>query len=300
MDEFRLINEFFARHSDEPSIATGIGDDGAVVRVDAGQQVHVLDTLVQGVHFPDDAAPADIAWRAVAVNLSDIAAMGATPQWMTLGLTLPDVGEDWVREFATGLFEIADHYDVQLIGGDTTRGQAVVVTIAMTGALTGAPLLRSGAGKGDAIYVTGTVGDAAGALALGEDAPDALRARFLRPTPRLDIARELSGKATAAIDVSDGLAGDLAKLLAASGAGGELFIEQLPLSKALRDAFPAERCRELALTGGDDYELCFTGPAGLESTGATRIGTVSSSGELVCRLDGEIVDVDTSGYRHFQ
>lgn len=299
MDEFRLISDYFDRHSDAPQIVKGIGDDGAVVDVDAGLQVHVLDTLVQGVHFPDDTSPADIAWRAVAVNLSDIAAMGAEPQWMTLGLTLPDVGERWVQEFAEGLFDVADQYSVQLIGGDTTSGPVVVVTIAMTGTLSGESLLRSGAREGDTIYVTGTVGDAAGALALGDEATEFLRQRFLRPTPRLDVSRQLVGRATAAIDVSDGLAGDLAKLLAASGAAGELHIERLPLSQQLTEALPIERCRDLAMTGGDDYELCFTGPPGLESVGATSIGTVTSTGDLVCLLDGEVADVDLSGYRHF-
>lgn len=299
MDEFRLISDYFDRQTDDPKIIKGIGDDGAVVAGDAGQQVHVLDTLVQRVHFPDSAPPERIAWRAVAVNLSDIAAMGAIPEWMTLGLTLRDVGEDWVRDFAAGLFEAADEYGVQLIGGDTTRGPFIAVTIAMTGRLLGEPLLRSGAKEGDAIYVTGTVGDAAGGLQLAGDAPEFLGNRFLRPTPMLDVSRQLVGKATAAIDVSDGLAGDLNKLLVASGVGGELEVENLPLSAELQEAFPIERCRELALLGGDDYELCFTGPPGLESVGATRIGTVTDSGELVCLLDGEVADVDLSGYRHF-
>ena len=300
MDEFRLISDYFDRHTGDSTIIRGIGDDGAVVAVESGQQVHVLDTMVEGVHFPTDSAPADIAWRAVAVNLSDIAAMGATPQWMTLGLTLPEVAEAWVKEFAAGLFEVADEYGVKLIGGDTTSGPVVVVTIAMSGTLRNAPFLRSGAQVGDSIYVTGTLGDAAGGLELGDDAPRYLRERFLRPTPRLEIATRLVDKATAAIDVSDGLAGDLAKLLEASGRGGELRTEQLPLSEALKTSFPDKRCRELALTGGDDYELCFTGPAGLESVGATCIGTVTDSGQLKCMHNGAIVDVDTSGYRHFQ
>lgn len=299
MDEFRLINDYFDRHTDDPKLATGIGDDGAVVHLDRGQQVHVLDTLVEGVHFPSDTAPADIAWRAVAVNLSDIAAMGAKPEWMTLGLTIPDVGEDWVRDFAAGLFDVADLYGVKLIGGDTTRGPVVVATIAMTGTLAGEPLLRSGARAGDSIYVTGSVGDAAAALELRAKASGLLHQRFLRPSPRLKIGAAINGRASAAIDVSDGLAGDLTKLLTASGKGGELHIDRLPMSDALRAAFPIEKCRELALTGGDDYELCFTGPAGLESVGATEVGRVTDSGELVCLLDGKVAAVDLSGYRHF-
>ena len=301
MDEFQLIADYFERAADAPGVTVGIGDDGAIVSVDSGQQVHVLDTLVQDIHFPANAGPADIAWRAVAVNLSDIAAMGAEPQWMTLGLTLPNVGERWIREFSEGLFDIADSYGVQLIGGDTTRGPVVVVTVAMTGTLPGEPLLRSGARAGDAIYVTGNLGDAAGGLAsyeAGESSPDLLR-RFLRPTPRLIEGRALVGRASAAIDVSDGLAADLAKLLSASGVGGEVRIEDLPISEQLQDLCGDKRSEELALTGGDDYELCFTGPAGLDSLGSSRIGTVTDSGELVFTRDGEIVDVDTGGYRHF-
>ena len=301
MDEFRLIYEYFDRKGSDSDVLVGIGDDGAVVATKSDQQIHVLDTLVEDVHFPHDAPPADIAYRAVAVNLSDIAAMGATPRWMTLGLTLSNVDEDWVRQFADGLFEASSEFDVALIGGDTTRGPGVVVSIAMIGESPASPLLRSGAQVGDTIYVTGTLGDAAGGLALYNDgAPcDFLLRRFLRPTPRVAIGQALLGTATAAIDISDGLAGDLSKLLAASGVGAELDVGALPVSDNLLSMFDIEQCRYFALKGGDDYELCFTAPAGLEMPDVTAIGIVTDSGALICKRDGEIVDVDASGYRHF-
>ncbi|MEL7184858.1 MAG: thiamine-phosphate kinase [Pseudomonadota bacterium] len=305
MDEFALINEFFKRHADGAGIVAGIGDDGAVVETEAGRQVHVLDTLVQGVHFPDDTAAADIGWRSVAVNLSDIAAMGATPQWMTLGLALPDVGEDWVRDFAEGLFEIADQFGVQLIGGDTTRGPVVVVTVAMTGRVPGEPLLRSGAKLGDTVYVTGTLGDAAAGLTLIRDGKSdhPLATRFNRPTPRIDSGRAIGEMASACIDVSDGLVGDLKKLCVASGVGAEVDVERLPLSEHILTEYPDEAAA-FALTGGDDYELCFTANADVKVIagldGITAIGTITAGEGVTCRQDGTIVDVDDSGYRHFR
>ncbi len=301
MDEFRLISEHFDRTGSDPGVIVGIGDDGAVVRTAGGNQVHVLDTLVEDVHFPHDTPPADIAWRAVAVNLSDLSAMGAVPRWMMLGLTLPAVDESWVRNFSTGLFEAATEYGVSLIGGDTTRGAKTVVSISMTGDAPPEPLLRTGARVGDSIFVTGTPGDAAGGLALYNDgAPcEFLLQRFLRPTPRVRTGQSLVGTASAAIDVSDGLAGDLAKILRASGVGAEVDLGALPISDALRAQFDEEQCCKFAMLGGDDYELCFTAPHDTDIPGTTAIGTITATGELVCRLGDETIDVDTTGYRHF-
>ncbi len=311
MDEFALIRRYFDRQTQASGVDVGIGDDGAVLTPDPSkQQVQVIDTLVEGVHFPVHTNAADIAYRCVAVNLSDIAAMGASPRWMTLALTLnnadePSVDEQWVESFADGLFEAAAIFDVALIGGDTTSGPVVTVTVAVTGEVeTGEALLRSGAKEGDSIYVTGTVGDAAAGLKLlqrGE--PDEfLCTRFLRPTPRVAIGRALIGRASAAIDISDGLAGDLEKLLAASGVGGEIEIADLPLSAALRSHFDADQQRNLALTGGDDYELCFTSSVPDIETmhGISKIGTVTAGQHLRCLHHGSVVEVDASGYRHFQ
>jgi len=306
MNEFELISRYFDRDGDVARVSVGIGDDGAVLLPDATlEQIQVIDTLVAGVHFPVDTDSADIAYRAVAVNLSDIAAMGGRPLWMTLALTMPDVGEPWFESFASGLFEAADKYGVALVGGDTTRGPIVTVTVAVTGEVEpGAALLRSGAQLGDSIYVTGTLGDAAAGLILLHrgDVDDFLSQRFLRPTPRIDIGRELIGKASAAIDISDGLAGDLKKLLVASGLGGEVEIEKLPFSKSLCEHFDAQNRQDLALCGGDDYELCFTAPndAVTGISGITQIGRITDTSGLVFTDNGAVVEVDASGYRHFE
>ncbi len=300
MDEFRIIRRFFDRQQECTGLTLGIGDDGAVTEPSPHKQVHVIDTLVEGVHFQHDMPASDVGWRTVAVNLSDIAAMGATPRWMTLGLTLPKADPQWLTQFADGLFEAADTYGVKLIGGDTTRGPVTVATIAMIGE-TDQPIVRSGAQVGDSIYVTGTFGDAAAGLVMFNDGEpcEYLLGRFSRPTPRLDTGRALQGIATAAIDVSDGLVGDLDKLVDASGVGAELYIERVPMSEQLRARFEDDECRYFALLGGDDYELCFTAPAGVDLPGITEIGRVTDSGELVCLLDGNVVEVDQSGYRHF-
>jgi thiamine-monophosphate kinase len=306
MDEFDLIRRYFDRDGETPGVVVGVGDDGAVLTPDtAKQQIQVIDTLVEGVHFPPDTKAADIAYRAVAVNLSDIAAMGATPRWMTLALTLSDASEQWAASFSSGLFEAADKYNVALVGGDTTSGPIVTVTVTITGEVeTGAALLRSGAKRGDGIFVTGTLGDAAAGLKLLQsgETDDFLVQRFLRPTPRITTGRALAGKANSAIDISDGFAGDLKKLLAASAVGGEIDIDKLPLSESLRERFAAEEQWHLALCGGDDYELCFTAPrdAVKDIPGITEIGCVHESAGLVCRRNGDIVEVDDSGYRHFQ
>jgi len=306
MDEFDLIRRFFDRRRDAAGVAVGIGDDGAVLNPDpANQQVQVIDTLVEGVHFPRDTSPADIAYRAVAVNLSDIAAMGARPRWMTLALTMSDADEQWVDAFASGLFEAADKFGVALVGGDTTRGAAITVTVTITGEVPpGEALLRRGAIVGDGIFVTGTLGDAAAGLQLLQrgDPDGVLQQRFLRPTARVEAGQLLVGKASAAIDISDGLLGDVNKLLVASGVGGEIDIEKLPLSDALREKSAADDARQFALTGGDDYELCFTADPSKVSgiVGITQIGTITASPGLLCRSHGKIVEVEDSGYRHFQ
>lgn len=308
MDEFQLIRQFFDRGTADVGVVVGIGDDGAVLTPDPDlQQVQVIDTLIEGVHFLPGTAPSDIAHRAVAVNLSDIAAMGATPRWMTLALTIRGVDENWLSAFASGLFEAADRFGVTLIGGDTTQGATLTISISVTGEIgPGDSLLRSGAGVGDAIFVTGTVGDAAAGLELLQrgETEDRLTDRFLRPTPRVEVGQQLIGIASAAIDLSDGLSGDLTKLLRASGVGAEIDLENLPLSNALREHFTASEQLEFALSGGDDYELCFTAEENSvakirETTAVTKIGTVTDSGNLVCRLRGHVVDVDNRGYRHF-
>jgi len=306
VDEFALIRRYFAGHGRGSGVAVGIGDDGAVLEPAPGmQQVQVIDTLVEGVHFPSDLAPADVGYRAVAVNLSDIAAMGAVPRWMTLALSLPAADEEWLDGFASGLHTAAAEYDVALVGGDTTRAPVAVITVHISGDVeTGGAILRSGARPGDTVYVTGTLGDAAAGLrGLREGDPvRELLWRFTRPAARVRAGRALRGVATAAIDVSDGLLGDLGKLLLASGVGARLDVEALPISPPLAAHFGADEQRRFALSGGDDYELCFTASGELPDTGivpVTAIGTVVEGAGIELRLDGEPFDYADAGYRHF-
>ncbi len=305
VDEFELIRRFFDRGDAAPGVVTGIGDDGCVLAPSPGtEQIQVIDTLVEGVHFPKDSEPADIGYRVVAVNLSDIAAMGARPRWMTLALTLPPKDERWVADFASGLFAAASEFDVALVGGDMTSGDVVVATVHMTGEVSeGAALLRGGARIGDTIFVSGTCGDAAAGLELLERGirDEVLAQRFLRPRARIELGTRLVGRASAVIDVSDGLIGDLRKLLEASAVGAEIHVDRVPISPALAQHFGADDALQFALTGGDDYELCFAAAADAVAgiDGITAIGTVVAGTDLVCRRDGEIVEYDDSGYRHF-
>jgi thiamine-monophosphate kinase len=303
VDEFELIRRFFVREDEGHGVVTGIGDDGAVLTPEPELDlVSVIDTLVEGVHFPKDINPADLGYRVVAVNLSDIAAMGARPRWMTLALTLAAADEAWLTGFAEGLFAAASEHDVALVGGDTTSGDAVVATVQITGDVArGKALHRKGAKPGDTIYVTGTVGDAAAGLELIKSGKndDTLVQRYLRPTARVDAGQRISRIATAAIDISDGLYGDLCKLLDASRVGGEVNLDTLPISAALAESCSEEDQRRFALTGGDDYELCFTACQNTLPISATAIGFVTEGNGLVCRANGQVVDFDDSGYRHF-
>ena len=306
MDEFELIRRYFLRQDQPDDVVTGIGDDGAVIRPSPGKElVTVVDTLVADTHFPRSIDPADIGYRAVAVNLSDMAAMGAIPRWMTLALTLTRAEPDWLERFAAGLYEAAKDSDVALIGGDTTRGEQLVVSVQVSGEVaTGSAILRSGAKPGDTIFVTGTLGDAAAGLEqLDADNPDDyLVSRFLRPTARVEAGLALAGVANAAIDVSDGLIADLDKLLAASRVGADVDIEKLPLSQAIVDFAGRERALQYAMGGGDDYELCFTLPQSRlpGNLPCTAIGRITAGDDLKCFADGELVTFDSSGYRHFR
>jgi len=308
VDEFELIRKYFVRPNDASGVTLGIGDDGAVLQPDPGRElVTVVDTLVAGVHFPHALDAGDIGYRAVAVNLSDIAAMGARPRWMTLALTVPSADEQWLGSFAAGLHTAAAEHGVALVGGDTTSGPYIVVSVQITGDIApGAALRRDGARVGETVYITGTVGDAAAGLELMSAGrqDDYLLSRFRRPTARVEFGMLLAGKVGAAIDVSDGLYGDLQKLLAASGVGASIDLDHLPLSAALQANFDVATQRRFALAGGDDYELCFTArPAVLphcEAPRVTAIGIVTKERGIVCRDRGATVDYQDSGYRHFQ
>lgn len=292
---------------DVRGVRCGVGDDGAVLQPDPGRElVTVVDTLVAGVHFPVATDAFDIGYRAVAVNLSDIAAMGARPRWMTLALTLAAAENEWLQRFANGLHAAAKEHDVGLVGGDTTSGTSVIVSVQITGDVAeGEALLRSGAVPGDTIFVTGTVGDAAGGLELLNSGieDEYLCGRFLRPAARVSYGQTLAGRASAVIDISDGLYGDLQKLLTAGNVGAEIYLDKLPISPALQARFEAVAQREFALAGGDDYELCFTAQEGRlpdsQGLAVTAIGTVTEGSGIVCRENGNVIPYEDTGYLHF-
>jgi thiamine-monophosphate kinase len=318
LTESTLIERYFrACGAQRTDVTLGIGDDAALLRVPPGSElVATTDTLVAGVHFPPRSPPAAIGHRALAVNLSDLAAMGARPAWALLALTLPEAKESWLEEFAAGLGALAREHRVALVGGDTTQGP-LCVTVQVLGLVPpGAALTRSGAGPGDALFVSGTPGDAAAGLALEQGsltapagAREFLRERFLMPSPRVALGERLRGFASACIDVSDGLLGDAGKLARASGLAAHIALESLPLSEALLAVVGAERARVLALTGGDDYELLFAVPGAQvarllaelppERWGYARIGELcAGAGAQVLRA-GTVMEFSHSGYQHF-
>jgi len=317
LDEFELIQRFFGRQATDPAVRIGVGDDGAVVQPANGLElVTAIDTLVEGVHFPAGLDADAVGYRAVAVNLSDIAAMGARPRWMTLALTLDEADEAWLERFASGLFAAAEPHSVSLVGGDTTHGAQKVVTIQINGdAEAGSSLRRAGAVPGDLVFVSGSFGDAAAGLSFitnndtvtGEKR--ALADRFCRPTARVAFGQALTGVASAAIDVSDGLYADLHKLLQASGVGGVIETESIPLSRELKTCCGDNAALQFALTGGDDYELCFTaapvhekvvsGLAAQCHCRVTRVGEVIAGNGLACTREGRAFEFEHGGYRHF-
>jgi len=314
--EFEIIERYFTRQSRDKDVLLGVGDDAAVVAV-RGLAAITVDTLVAGVHFPDGIAPALLGYRAMAVNLSDLAAMGAEPRWCTLALTLPKPDELWLEGFSRGLFDLAERHGVSLVGGNLARGP-LNVTIQLIGQVEpGRMLTRAGGNLGDDVYVTGTLGDSAAGVALINERVDtphgsagaALKERFYRPVPRVEAGLALRALASAAIDVSDGLLADLGHICERSGCGALIDVERVPLSAELLSTFPPQIALAHALGGGDDYELCFTAPPSraeeieraLEATGttATRIGQLVAGQEVVCRRDGEPYTPQTLGYRHF-
>ncbi len=320
LSEFQLIQRYFSDISlDANHVVLGVGDDCAVLEptVDCCTTLSI-DTLVSGVHFPADAAPFDIAQRALAVNLSDIAAMGAKPSWFLLAITLPEVDEYWLQQFSNGLRSIAQQYHCPLVGGDTTRGP-LSITIQVGGTAKKNQLLtRHGAKVGNEVYITGIVGDGAAALQLiqkkisvkDQVAANYLYERFYSPTPRIAVGSLLAGIATAAIDVSDGLAADVNHIAEKSAVGITLEIDKLPYSPAMKALFSAEQCRNFAVAGGDDYELCFTLPTNClyliekiqQQTGVpiTKIGTVTAGSGLTCvDQHGSVIELQSLGYQHF-
>lgn len=315
--EFGLIDRHFRRLERARSdVVRGIGDDCARVTVPPGHELALsIDTLVAGVHFPEIASPEDLGWKALACGLSDLAAAGAEPAWALLAVTLPH-GPDpdaWLDAFVHGFGELAAMHDVAVIGGDTTAGP-LAFTVQVAGHVpAGQALGRAGARPGDVVCVSGAPGEAAAALAAllcgSTDVDPHLYARLMRPTPRVALGVALRGRATACIDVSDGLAADAGHIAAASGVGIVLEESALPAAPALAAAGDADAVREWILNGGDDYELCFTLPreraderdwrasAGVEVTAIGRVDR--GQGVRLRDRAGHERAAPGHGYRHF-
>ena len=304
MNEFELIERFFTRPPKSKSVARGVGDDAALLVPTPGHQlVASVDMLVGGRHFFADVDPEALGHKTLAVNLSDMAAMGATPRWALLAGALPDADPDWLAAFARGFYALADLHGVDLVGGDTTRGPLNLCVTILGEVPAGQAITRAGARVGDDVYVSGELGDAAlavaalaGRTALDPAALAACRGRLERPVPRIALGERLRGVATAMLDVSDGLTGDLGHVLAASQVGAVVELAAVPCSAVLAAKLAgAERALALSclLAGGDDYELCFTAPPTVSARIAaiaaavgvplTRIGVIGAAGGPVVR-----------------
>jgi thiamine-monophosphate kinase len=314
ISEFELINRYFGHlPSTRSDVVVGIGDDAAVLRVPAGRELVVaMDTLVASRHFPVESDAFDVGYKSLAVNLSDLAAMGAVPAWATLSLTLPEVDEDWLQGFSQGFAQLAAAHRVQLVGGDTTRGP-LSITVQLHGFVKpGKALRRDSAKAGQEILVTGVLGDAAAALrqlVSGQEADAALLERLQRPRPRVSFGQFLVESGASAIDISDGLLADLGHILRASHCGATLQVDDLPASPALR-RLPTDEMLTCQLSGGDDYELCITVDpdrvdwlrkvALQQELLLTRIGRVERQPGLRClRADGQYLQPEATGYDHF-
>lgn len=316
--EFELIRQVFQRRAhSRDDVSLGIGDDCALLQVPSGHELAVsMDTLVSGVHFFPDVDPYALGHKALAVNLSDLAAMGADPAWFTLALTLPDANDQWLHAFAEGLFDLANRYSVALVGGDTTKGP-LSITIQVHGFVpNGQALTRSGAQVGDLIYVSGPLGDAGLGLALKLDqyADTQYETELVQalefPQPRLEYAALLREYATACIDISDGLGSDLRHVLMASGVGGQLWMQQLPTSLAVQAYIEQTGDKLILLNSGDAYELCFTVAAAQQQDFDLRLKelgliayvigkTVKQPGLSALDADGKEFTIEPQGYDHF-
>ncbi|MDP3419880.1 MAG: thiamine-phosphate kinase [Thiobacillus sp.] len=314
--EFDLIARHFTRAT--PGAVLGVGDDCALLAPSPGMQLAVsTDMLLEGRHFSPHDSPAGLGHKSLAVNLSDLAAMGATPRWATLAIALPEANDAWLTAFARGFFRMADQHGIELVGGDTTRG-ALTISITVIGEVPpGQALRRDGARPGDDVWVSGTLGAAAMALAYRQgrlfmeqiDAAKVLPALYL-PTPRIELGIALRGIASSAIDISDGLLGDLGHILERSQVGAVVEFAALPTLPVAQTYLHEKVARDCVLAGGDDYELCFTAPAerrdavqaAAESAGVAvaRIGRITAeSGLAVIDADGQPIPIDHTGYDHF-
>jgi thiamine-monophosphate kinase len=309
MNEFDLIRDYFTWPIKDPSVTLGVGDDAALLSLEQGYQlVTTTDTLVEDVHFSASTSAKDIAHKSLAVNLSDIAAMGAKAKYYTLAIALPKIDKSWLQEFSDSLRQLSGHYQVSLIGGDTTRG-ALNITITMFGMVENSKALtRSGARPGDGVYVSGTIGDAGFCfwkLSNGLIPSNQELKRLNCPTPRVELGLALKNQASACIDISDGLEQDLSHILKTSSVGAVIEVEKIPISEALLGHIKDTNDWSIPLCGGDDYELCFTVPEDKEealkklsescNVNITRIGVVTKS--LGLQIEG--FDGPSKSYQHF-
>lgn len=314
--EFALIARYFTRAA--PGTRLGVGDDAALLRVTADMELAVsTDMLLAGRHFLPEAEPEALGHKTLAVNLSDLAAMGARPRWALLAIALPQADEAWLGAFSRGFYALAERHGVDLIGGDTTRGPLTLCVTILGEVEAGQALTRAGARPGDHVWVSGRLGGAAlglahlqGRVGLDPDSAAQCRQCLERPEPRVALGRALRGLASAVIDISDGLLADLGHILERSGVGAELELARLPAHPALAAGIPGDLAQHCLLAGGDDYELCFTAPpahapgiAALASHLAlplTRIGHIVQGRELIVRdALGRPLDLTTRGYDHF-
>lgn len=318
MKEFELIKKYFTEQAvNRKDVNLGIGDDCAIVSPSEKQNIAITtDTLVAGVHFPHGTSAKAIGHKAIAVNLSDLAAVGAEPSWISLAITLPEIDETWIGDFCAGVFELCEFYNVQLIGGDTTQGPLSITVTAQGLVPVDKQITRNGAKAGDWLYVTGEIGDAALALkhVLAEQEVEAqhldkLQNKLDFPKPRILAGQALREYASAAIDLSDGLVADLGHICLASNVGANIVLEDLPLSFELVDSLGLEQATELALIGGDDYELLFTvsedNKVGMETSlsncgvSVSCIGQLNGNGKITTTLNSKPTEINVQGFEHF-
>jgi thiamine-monophosphate kinase len=318
MSEFDLIKRYFTRSA--PGAILGVGDDAALLRIADGMELAVsTDMLVSGTHFFPDADPFLLGHKTLAVNISDLAAMGAVPRWAMLALSLPSADERWLQLFSAGFFELADVHGIELVGGDTTRGALNLCVTIMGEVPRGKALRRDGAQVGDDIWVSGSLGNAAlglahlqGKIILPENGRAYCLAALQQPQPRVALGLALRGIAHSAIDISDGLLADLGHILERSDVAAEVRYDRLPLTPLFASCGDEklELAQQCALSGGDDYELCFTAPVAQRneiemlatrlSLPLNRIGKiVSGRGCKVRAADGSVMTIKESGYDHF-
>jgi len=296
LSEFELIKKYFQNLAHEdPSVKCGIGDDAAIIQIPQDMQVVLsIDTMLEDTHFPAETTPYDIGYKALAVNLSDMAAMGALPKWALLSISLPENDESWLKEFATGFLELARHHSISLIGGDMSRGP-LSITVQIQGLVpTNTALMRDGAQKGDHIYVTGTLGDAgvgldivSGKLSIRERHKMFFLNRFNRPEISIGAGIRLRNIASSAIDVSDGLIADLGHILESSHVGAEIEMDKIPLSEAMQQCINATTAWNYALTSGDDYRLCFTAPSEMQEKITNLLKDINVSVSCIGKIKGE-------------